>query len=128
MISHLTLGTNNLQKAQQFFEIILKPLRAKPVAKTSEVVFFAFSNSDTKLAVTKPFDGDLATAGNGTMLALKASSQNIVKSVYKLAIDLKAEPEGEPGPRNNGAYFAAYFRDLDGNKIAVFHRSDDANA
>ena len=122
MISHLTLGTNDLSQAVQFYDQILSLIGAKQIASTDSVVFYEFQDSPTKLAITKPFNGETATFGNGTMLALKVSCLDKVKDMYKLAMQLNANCEGAPAPRNNGAYFAAYFRDLDGNKIAVFHR------
>jgi predicted lactoylglutathione lyase len=42
-----------------------------------------------------------------------------VDAVYKRAIALGAADEGAPGERGPG-FYAAYFRDLDGNKLAVF--------
>ncbi|WP_086929373.1 VOC family protein [Agarilytica rhodophyticola] len=127
MISHLTLGTNNLDLAIQYYDRVLALLSAKQIAKTDSVVFYEFPESSTKLAITKPHNNDVATFGNGTMLALKVDSDRLVKDIYELALSLNSKCEGEPGPRNNGAYFAAYFRDLDGNKIAVFHRGKGAN-
>ncbi|SDK10870.1 VOC family protein [Microbulbifer yueqingensis] len=127
MISHLTLGTNNLDASVKYYDQILGLLDAKQVAKTSDVVFYKFPNSDTKLAIANPYNGDYATYGNGTMVALKVASEEAVRDVYQLAIRLNSKCEGPPGPRGNGAYFAAYFRDLDGNKLVVFHRNDDEN-
>ena len=128
MISHLTLGTNNLSQAIQYYDQVLALIGAKQVASNDSVVFYEFSDSPTKLAITKPFNGERATFGNGTMLALKVASEDKVKELYKLARQLNSKCEGEPAPRNDGAYFAAYFRDLDGNKIAIFHRNEGANA
>ena len=128
MISHLTLGTNDLTQAARYYDQILSLIGAKQVASTDSVVFYEFPDSPTKLAITKPFNGEMATFGNGTMLALKASSEDKVKEMYKLAIHLNSKCEGEPAPRNNGAYFAAYFRDLDGNKIAIFYREESVSA
>lgn len=128
MISHVTLGTNDLLLATQYYDKILGLLEAKQLAKTENVVFYQFPNSTTKLAISRPYDGQLASNGNGTMLALTAGSKECVTEIYKLAISLNSKCEGEPGPRNNGAYFGAYFRDLDGNKIAVFHRENGAGA
>ncbi|MCF2859794.1 VOC family protein [Pseudoalteromonas sp. SMS1] len=124
MISHLTLGTNNLTAAIDFYDQLLQPLHAKKVAKTEQVVFYAFKDSGTKLAITQPHNGELATSGNGTMLALRVTTQTLVETVYNLALSLGAQCEGKPGERDNGAYFAAYFRDLDTNKLVVFHRAD----
>jgi len=124
VISHLTLGTNDLEIAVQYYDQILNLIGAKQVAKTDEVTFYQFPDSPTKLAISKPHDGNVATFGNGTMLALKVDNEQLVRDIYQLAIDLDSKCEGQPGPRNDGAYFAAYFRDLDGNKIAVFYRED----
>lgn len=122
MISHLTLGTNNLSLAVQYYDQLLGLINARQVARTDDVVFYEFPDSVTRLAITRPQNGEAATFGNGTMLALKVANEELVKEIYQLAIDLNSKCEGEPGPRSNGAYFAAYFRDPDGNKLAVFHR------
>ncbi|MBQ4810908.1 VOC family protein [Pseudoalteromonas luteoviolacea] len=124
MISHLTLGTNNLELAIKYYDQLLKLFGAKQIAKTDQVVFYAFVDSSTKLAITKPYDGHVATSGNGTMLALKAPNEQHVYEAYNLAINLGSECEGQPGLRDNGAYTATYFRDLDGNKLVVFYRPD----
>ncbi|KZN31804.1 hypothetical protein N474_22665 [Pseudoalteromonas luteoviolacea CPMOR-2] len=125
MISHLTLGTNNLHAAIEYYDQVLKLLEAKQIAKTELVAFYAFANSNTKLAITKPHNGEPATSGNGTMLALRAPNDQLVIKVYDLALSLGSQCEGAPGPRDNNAYFAAYFRDLDGNKLVVFHRPEN---
>ncbi len=128
MISHLTLGTNDIQKAEDFYSKILASCYAKQIYKSESVIFYQFPDSPTKLSITKPFDTLPATGGNGTMLALQLKSAEIVNDTYDLAIKLGAQCEGQPGHRNSGAYFGAYFRDLDGNKIAIFYRPDNENA
>ncbi|MCW8865458.1 MAG: VOC family protein, partial [Colwellia sp.] len=69
-----------------------------------------------------PFDGEPASNGNGTMVAFTLSSVNKVNEIFSMALKLGASSEGKPGERKDGAYYGAYFRDLDGNKIAIFHR------
>ena len=122
MISHTTLGTNNIERAGAFYLDILGRVGGAPIYQSDKVMFWAFEGSDAKLAVTLPYDGAPATPGNGTMVALSLESANKVDEVHALALALGASCEGEPGPRNDGAYYGAYFRDLDGNKIAIFHR------
>ena len=60
-----------------------------------------------------------ATVGNGTMVALEAKDPAQVDAVYAKAIELGGTDEGAPGERFPG-FYAAYFRDLDGNKVCVF--------
>lgn len=72
------------------------------------------------LFVIKPADGKAATVGNGVMAALPAKDTAQVDRIYKLAMSLGAKDEGPPGDRGGG-FYAAYFRDLDGNKLNTFH-------
>jgi len=122
MISHTTLGTNNLKKAESFYFKILKAIGGTQIYKSESVIFWEFEGGSSKLAITAPFNGSPATNGNGTMVAFTLSSIDKVKEVYSMAMKLGALCEGEPGERDAGAYYGAYFRDLDGNKIAIFHR------
>jgi predicted lactoylglutathione lyase len=70
-------------------------------------------------SVLKPFDGQVATVGNGTMIALAASNPEQVQTLHAKALALGGADEGAPGPRGDG-FYGAYFRDLDGNKLAIF--------
>ena len=54
------------------------------------------------LSVTKPFDGNAATVGNGVMVALVMESQGKVDALHKKAMELGATDEGAPGPRGPG--------------------------
>jgi predicted lactoylglutathione lyase len=69
--------------------------------------------------VTKPFDGNAATVGNGVMVALRMDSNEKVDALHSKAIELGAKDEGAPGPRGGG-FYAGYFRDPDGNKLNAF--------
>ena len=54
------------------------------------------------------------------MVALSAQNKEQVHALYKKALELGGSDEGAPGARGEG-FYAAYFRDLDGNKLnAVF--------
>ncbi len=121
MISHTTFGTNDLARAEAFFDGLLPMLNGKKHVKTDRAVFYAFGDGAAKLAISQPFNGEPASVGNGTMLAFTVPSIDAVHDVYSKALALGAKDEGEPGPRYNGLYYGAYFRDLDGNKFTVFH-------
>jgi len=54
------------------------------------------------------------------MVALAVASRGDVDRLHALAIGLGATDEGKPGERFPG-FYAAYFRDLDGNKLNFFH-------
>jgi predicted lactoylglutathione lyase len=115
------VGTNDLEKAKSFYTELLGVLGAKPMPAGERSVAFGVSPDQPMLAVTKPFDGKAATFGNGTMISLRCKDKAQVDALYEKAMSLGAASEGEAGPRGPGdAYYGAYFRDLDGNKLAGF--------
>ena len=117
MLAYATLGTADLAKAAAFYDEVLGVLGAKRFMEEPDY-FIAWGNSDTGagLGITYPFDKQAATVGNGTMVALGAGSREQVDAVYNKAIALGGSDEGAPGQRSPG-FYAAYFRDLDGNKL-----------
>ena len=120
MIGYVTLGTNDKKKAEKFYDELLKEIDGKRFMETEQ--FTAYSSGDNKpgIGITTPFDGKPATVGNGSMVALVVDSPEKVNSFYKKAISLGATDEGKPGPRGESGFYAAYFRDLDGNKLNIF--------
>lgn len=119
MIGYVTLGTNDLQRAAQFYDALLGLIGAKRSWEYERGI--GWSNGGAAVAVSKPFDGKAATVGNGMMIALSAGNQENVNALYRKALELGAKDEGPPGPRGTGGFYAAYFRDLDGNKLCAFH-------
>ena len=120
MIGYTTLGTNNLEKSAQFYDALLAELGASRTMESDTYVTWSTSSEAPALAVTVPFDGQQATVGNGVMVALQLSQPSDVDRLYKKAIELGAQDEGEAGPREGGFFYAGYFRDLDGNKVNFF--------
>ena len=74
------------------------------------------------LCIMTPHDGQPATVGNGVMAAIAAESRDQVDRIHKKAMERGGADEGAPGLRAEGGegFYAAYFRDLDGNKLDVF--------
>lgn len=119
MIGYVTLGTHDLQRAATFYDALLALIDAKRFMELERTI--AWSNGGTGLGVCTPFDGKPATVGNGVMVALTAGSKENVHALHQRALDLGGKDEGAPGPRGTGGFYAAYFRDLDGNKLCAFH-------
>jgi predicted lactoylglutathione lyase len=120
MIGYITLGTNDLKKAVAFYDDLLAELGAGRFMQEERFVAWAVAPDKPALSVCLPHDGKAASAGNGTMIALAVDSTDKVDALYAKAIQLGATDEGLPGPRGDG-FYAAYFRDLDGNKLNVFY-------
>ena len=73
----------------------------------------------------RPFDGNAACIGNGTMVALVFDTNDKVDAFHAKALELGGTDEGAPGPRGSGGFYVGYFRDLDGNKLCAFCISHD---
>ena len=119
MIGYTSVGTNDLEKAIHFYGELLSLLGAKPFFKSERGVGWGVSPDKPMFSVLKPFDGQKATVGNGGMVAFAAANLEQVQALHAKALQLGAQDEGAPGPRGNG-FYGAYFRDLDGNKLAAY--------
>lgn len=123
---YLTLGTNDLARAARFYDAALAPLGLiRRATETTEVGYGLPDDSRTRLWITLPFDGKPATLGNGSMPALVAPSQDAVRAFHTAALAAGGRDEGAPGLRPYGpAFFAAYVRDPDGNKLSAVHEGE----
>ncbi|GAB2512444.1 VOC family protein [Lysobacter humi (ex Lee et al. 2017)] len=117
MIAYTTLGTNDLDRAARFYDELLAVIGAKRMMEEPGY-FIAYGNSKdgAGLGITIPFNKEAATVGNGTMVALEAKDAAQVDAMHAKALELGGTCEGAPGERFPG-FYAAYFRDLDGNKL-----------
>lgn len=118
MIGYVTLGTNDLKRAGEFYDQVLAELGAKRGLQTDRMIFWG-TGRGPNLAVIIPHDQQRATHGNGAMVALHVDSNDKVAAIHKKALSLGAKDEGAPGFRTE-TFYGAYFRDLDGNKLALF--------
>lgn len=119
MIGYVTLGTNDFDRGVKFYDELLATIGAKRVLEFDRGISWAVSPTTPGLALVKPFDGKPASVGNGVMVALVVNERAKVDALYTKAISLGASNEGAPGDRGGG-FYAAYFRDLDGNKLNAF--------
>ncbi len=119
MIGYTCVGTNDLDKAVAFYNDLLGVLGAKVFFQNDRGVGWGAAPDKPMFSVMKPFDQKPASIGNGVMVALAAADPDQVKALHAKALSLGAKDEGAPGPRGSG-FYGAYFRDLDGNKLAAF--------
>ena len=120
MIGYVTIGTNDLARAENFYDALLAELGGKRVMTNERMRMYAAGAGQPMIAICTPHDKRQATVGNGMMVALAAGSKEAVHRIYDKAISLGASDEGPPGARSAG-FYGGYFRDLDGNKLVAFH-------
>lgn len=119
MIGYVTLGTNDLAKAAEFYDKLFAPLGAKRLLEVPRGVFWGSDFSKPFVGLMSPHDGNQAACGNGTMVALAMPDRAKADELYQHALSLGCTCEGAPGERMPG-FYAAYFRTPEGHKFAAF--------
>ncbi|MDA7085735.1 VOC family protein [Pseudomonas sp. SA3-5] len=124
MLSHLCVGISDFDRAFNFYSAIAAELglRLKFCEASRPWAGWMPANAPRPLLVIgAPFDGQVATPGNGQMLALLAASRDAVARTHAAALANGGSCEGPPGlrPEYHADYYGGYFRDPDGNKLCV---------
>jgi catechol 2,3-dioxygenase-like lactoylglutathione lyase family enzyme len=123
MIGYVVLGTNDLPRAKSFYDMLLAEMGVSRLMEFGGRGYgWATSMDQPMLCIMTPYDGKPASVGNGVMAGISVASRDLVDRVHAKALELGGADEGPPGLRAVGGegFYAAYFRDLDGNKLDVF--------
>ncbi len=117
IVSHISVGTNDFDRAVTFYDRVLPVLGARRVMQHPGAV--AWGRDAPEFWVQTPIDGRPASVGNGTHLGFIATSKDAVHAFYDAALAAGAKDDGPPGPRAEyGApYYGCFVRDPDGHKI-----------
>ena len=122
MIGYVCIGCDDPPRAARFYDEVLAVFGAKRQGENERYISYGLTPEGSSLLLIKPFNGKPASAGNGAMVALAADSKAKVDAVYKKAMALGAKDEGPAGARSPD-FYAAFFRDPEGNKLAVYYSS-----
>ena len=125
MIGFVMVGTNNLNKAISFYDVLLETINLKRIVTNDKYAGYS-SNENPKnieFYVTNPANKEKATYGNGTQISFLVNSKDTVDKFYNLGIKLGGKDEGAPGIRSGDYY--CYLRDLDENKVCAFAKIDN---
>jgi len=132
MFTYVCFGTNDLAAAARFYDATLGALGLRRCDVENDPAWngwigwgtYRSGGAELALWVCSPFDGRRASAGNGTMVALRASSWQQVDDFHAAALAHGGRSEGAPGvrPQYYPDFYAAYVRDPDGNKLAAVCR------
>ena len=123
---YATLGTNDHDRAARFYDAVMATIdwRTHFVFSGGRAYSERGAGEGFSLWVLSPFNGEAATAGNGTMVGLPAVSRAAVHAFHEAAMANGGSDEGGPGPRPHYGpdWYAAYVRDPEGNKLAIVYR------
>ena len=81
MIGYVTLGSNDVGRAAQFYDALLGELGASRMMESDTMVAWTIAPDQPGLGVMRPYDGNDATVGNGVMVALVVDSTDKVEVV-----------------------------------------------
>lgn len=124
MISHTIIGVQNFARALHFYRALFSVLGVAERFCDFERPWAGWqSNPGPRplFLIGRPHDRRDHQPGNGQMIALLASTREVVDRAYAMAIATGGTDEGKPGlrPEYHPHYYGAYFRDTEGNKLCV---------
>lgn len=119
MLTHITLGYDDLAKAKEFYDYVLEPLGVSCLMD-GDMKLYGAPGDGPKFILLTPSDGNPPCVGNGFTLGFLAANNGVVRDVHKRALEKGAKDEGAPGPREFAPNaYGAYFRDTGGNKVCI---------
>ena len=125
MIDHISIGVSDLERAARFYELTLAPLGlAKLVTRTATI---GFGKTYPEFWINLRPNMTPVAADSGNHICLRAKSTDVVDAFHEAALQAGGICDGAPGlrPHERVKYYAAFIRDLDGNRIeAVTFPSD----
>lgn len=117
MIHHVSLGTNNLERARKFYDPVMEVLGLRLLLAEERSINYGVG--DISFSIELPWDRGTAHPGNGIHVAFAARDRKMVQEFYAIALQNGGTDDGAPGlrPEYDENYYGAFIRDPDGNKI-----------
>ena len=126
MFSHISLGTNDFDRAVVFYDAVLSALGYKQVMRFEQAA--AWGDQFPEFWVGPPLDDSKPAApGNGTHVAFTAKSRAEVDAFHQAALAAGATDAGAPGPRPQYGplYYGSFALDPDGHKIEAMCMAEE---
>lgn len=121
MFSHVMIGTNDLEKAKDFYDKLLGTIGVPPGKVDRHRVFYRTPTGT--FSVSKPINGQPATVANGGTIGFLCNSPEQAKTWHDTGVANGGTTcEDPPGVREGSKIYLAYLRDPDGNKLCALHR------
>ncbi|HET9628327.1 MAG TPA: VOC family protein [Novosphingobium sp.] len=123
MFSHLTLGTNDLDKSHKFYDSLFAAIGGAPGTRGDTNIMYA--RNGAMLMITTPINGQPATFANGGTVGFAMSTPEEVEAWHAAGVSNGGTScEDPPGKRDlpGISLHLAYLRDPDGNKLCAMYR------
>jgi catechol 2,3-dioxygenase-like lactoylglutathione lyase family enzyme len=124
MIAYSTVGVNDMARSIAFYDAVFGPLGAARRTTSETWTGYRRDGEAAWFFLTRPFNRQAASNGNGAMLAFLADGRSQVDAFHAAALAHGGTCEGPPGVREgmDPVFYAAYVRDPDGAKLCAFVR------
>lgn len=129
MLHHVSVGVRDVARAAQFYDGVLATLGYRRVMEFLPYAI-AYGDRAPEFWVQLPADRNPASAGNGVHIGFSAKTKSMVEAFHRAALAAGGTDEGAAGPRPDygPAYYGAFVRDLDGNKLEALLAPEPAAA
>ncbi len=117
MIDHVSVPVSDLSRAAAFYDKVLAPLGYVRLVERAATIGFGKTYPEFWLNLREGLIP--APADSGAHVALRARSEQVVQAFHDAALANGGACDGAPGPREatNPGYYAAFIRDMDGNRV-----------
>ena len=122
MFSHMVVGSNDLKKSKAFYDALFAALGSEPGIVDPVKGRLIYSHDNRRFLVTKPINGEPATFANGSTIGFAMASPEQAAAWHDAGVaNGGTSVEDPPGVRELqiGAFYLAYLRDPDGNKLCA---------
>ncbi len=119
MLGYCTIGVNDMDRAEAFYNALLGEIGASQIFGMDRIKFYGTTPAESMLAICIPYNQEAQQPGNGNMVSIPGGDRAGVDRLYAKALGLGATDEGPAGERMP-AFYGAYVRDLDGNKLCFY--------
>lgn len=123
MFSHMVIGSNDLERSKRFYDALFAATGGGPGTKMEGMDRLMYLHNGGMLIVTKPINGQPATAANGGTIGFTMDSPEQLHAWHDAGVANGGTTcEDPPGLRAGWNLHLAYLRDPDGNKLCGLHR------
>ncbi len=118
MIDHVSITVRELKNAEGFYAALLAPLGLAKLREWPDAAI-GFGKKYPEFWINKRAAMDRIAADSGVHICLRAPDTAAVDAFHAAGLKAGGTSDGAPGlrPEYHGGYYAAFIRDLDGNRI-----------
>jgi catechol 2,3-dioxygenase-like lactoylglutathione lyase family enzyme len=124
--SHLSIGSNDLEKSKTFYDALFAVLGGSPATINPVTARMFYAHNGGLLMICKPINGEAASHANGGTIGFAMDSPEQVEAWHAAGIANGGTTcEDPPGVRENPGMpklHLAYLRDPDNNKLCALYR------